>query len=440
MKFRNIIALILLAASGLGEYYVYDSLTSIDSFLKMSLGFTNAQFGLLYSFYSVANVFFFALFFAGVLVDLWGYQKSGLLFIFLCTLGAAITAFGGSPELISPSLSSWLKGAFFSDYSATFKIMAFGRMIFGIGAESLLIVIMKALVQWYGQKKVALAYACALVFYRFGAFLALNFQVKIAVRYSYQTALWIAVAVMGTSMCIYIAYLFLDHYYKPKAEINPSQEEKFRLRDIGSFPISFWSIALVCITFFGAITSFEIFDPDILKQKFGFSMEQAGFLASLLLITTMVFMPISGRMIDKKGKRASFMIYGSMIAIGALFWILFFKVPAISIIMMGLSYSLVAVSIWSSVPLVIDKRYQGTAFGILSYVQNVGLMLFPWLTGYIADMSTSKVGEKNKHDYQSVIIFFLVLMILSLIFSIFLRMKDKQSVEEGALSMEELKE
>lgn len=440
MKPRNIVALILLALSGLGEYYVYDSLTSIDSLVKSSLGFTGAQFGLLYSFYSVANVFLFVLFFAGVLVDLWGYQKSGFLFIALCTIGAAITAFGGSPNMIPETFSVWLDTALFPEYSVSFKIMAFGRMLFGVGAEALLIVIMRALVQWFGQKKVALAYAFTLVFYRFGAFLALNLQVKIALKYSYQVALWFAAIVMGICTIIYISYLFLDRYYQPKADEAPIEEEKFKFRDIAHFPISFWYITLVCITFYGALTSFEIFDPNILKHRFGLSLVQAGFLASLLLVVTMVCMPIIGRVIDQKGKRASLMVSGSLIGIIALFWILFFKIPSIGIILMGLGYSFVAVSVWASVPVVIERKCQGTAFGILSYVQNVGLMLFPWLTGYIADMYTKETHKGKVVDYYPAIVFFILLMVISLIFSILLKMKDKQSVEEGAFSMEELKE
>ena len=80
MKIVKWVALLLLAIAGFSEYYVYDSLTSIDSMVKSTLGLDAADFGLTYSFYSVANVFLGALFFAGLLIDYWGTKKSGLLF------------------------------------------------------------------------------------------------------------------------------------------------------------------------------------------------------------------------------------------------------------------------------------------------------------------------------------------------------------------------
>ncbi len=119
---------------------------------------------------------------------------------------------------------------------------------------------------------------------------------------------------------------------------------------------------------------------------------------------------------------------------------MYLPVPVISIFIIGLAYSLIATALWATVPIVIEKKCQGTAFGILSYIQNMGLMLFPWLSGYIADLYTKTVKGVRVINYHPMLTFFIIIMLASLIFSILLKVSDKQSVEEGATSMEEFKD
>lgn len=305
MSFKSWIALVLLALVGLTDYYVYDSITSIDYLVKSDLHFSSTEFGLLYSFYSVANVFFLALLIAGFLVDYWGYLFAGLLFASLCLIGTFITTVGAN-GLIPSSLYQWLSLHFFPDYSPELRVMLLGRMIFGTGSEALLIVVMKALVSWFGKRHIALAFALTIVLYRFGTFLTLNLQVKVAQKYSLQTAFWLARAVMFIGWLAYVIYIFYDHYFKPKIAELEEDDLPFKLKDVSTFPISFWYLTLICITFYGAITSFEIFDPDILKYKFNITPKQSGFLASMLMVSTMIFMPALGWFIDKMGKRQPF--------------------------------------------------------------------------------------------------------------------------------------
>lgn len=313
-------------------------------------------------------------------------------------------------------------------------------MIFGVGSEALMIVIMKALTTWFGKKHVAFAFAVALVLYRFGTFSALNMQVKIVQDHSLEGAFWFAAVVMLVGWMAYNVFLFFDRYYKPKMDDDYQEEGQFKLGSVSNFPISFWYITLICITFYGAITSFEIFDPDILKHKFNMTPQQSGFLASMLMVATMIFMPIMGFIIDKSGKRATFLVFGSAIAVVSMATFMYLPVPAISIFVIGFAYSLIATALWATVPIIIENKSQGTAFGIMSYIQNMGLMLFPWLSGYIADLYTKTVKNVKILNYHPLLIFFIITLLGSLIFSILLKLNDKKSVDEGALSMEEFKD
>ena len=44
------------------------------------------------------------------------------------------------------------------------------------------------------------------------------------------------------------------------------------LREAFSFDASFWFITLLCVTFYSAVFPFQSYAPDILFQKFGYSM------------------------------------------------------------------------------------------------------------------------------------------------------------------------
>ena len=118
------------------QYYIYDSITPIGTLLKEQLHFTGAEYGLLFSAYSAANVFLLMLLVAGVLVDKLGLKISGILYGFLCFLGAALTAVGawhGLPDLLGGGYH-WLATAFLPGWSPELKVMLLGRTIYGVGA------------------------------------------------------------------------------------------------------------------------------------------------------------------------------------------------------------------------------------------------------------------------------------------------------------------
>ena len=106
--------LIVISLAMFGNYYVYDAVSPIADLLKSQLGFSDANIGLLNAIYSVPNVIMVLV--GGIVIDRIGVKKATLLFGVLCFVGAGITAATG-----------------------TLAIMATGRLVFGIGAESLIV-------------------------------------------------------------------------------------------------------------------------------------------------------------------------------------------------------------------------------------------------------------------------------------------------------------
>ena len=73
----------------------------------------------------------------------------------------------------------------------------------------------------------------------------------------------------------------------------------------------------------------------------------------------------------------------------------FTNVVAIAtIVILGIAFSLVPASMWPSLPKIIDEKYLGSAYGLIFYIQNIGLLLVPMLIGYALSVSNPGVAEQ----------------------------------------------
>lgn len=419
------------------QYYIYDSVTPLASMIKTQLDFTGAEYGLLFSAYSAANVFLFMLLLSGVLVDKIGIKLSGVIYGFLCVLGAALTALGAMDNLenIIGPVYGFIDNIPPGNWTAELKIMLLGRTIFGIGAEAVLVVNNKVLAKWFLGKELAFAYGVNLTIMRLGTFLALNLQAPIANRFSLISSLWFAAFVMGSGLVMFVFYMLMekvDENKQPDTPKKEEEEEEFHLREAFTFDSSFWFITLLCVTFYSAVFPFQAYAPDLLIQKFGYSAVKAGFVASMLIFGTMIFTPIFGWFVDKYGKRGTLMIYGSLLLIPCHLALGLTHIPPIiPIFIVGISLSLVPAALWAAIPMMVKDNKLGTAFGIVGWVQNVGLMLFPWIAGKIADANTvTKIidgAEKSVVDYTDTMIMFAMLGIVGVIFAIALKRADRKN-------------
>lgn len=428
---------------GLATYYIYDSITPLATLMKEELGLSGADYGLLFSAYSAANVFLLMVVVAGILVDRLGLRVSGIIYGFLCLLGAGLTAVGASGSLadwLGPAYDT-LSAAFPSGWSAELKIMLLGRTLYGVGAEAVIIVSNKVIARWFLGRELAFAYGMNVTIMRLGTFLALNTQAPVANAWGMVPALWFAVAVMAAGYAAFFAYLRTDRSASGSGSSEMSTRETetsgeaFRWRDVFTFQTSFWLIALLCVTFYSAVFPFQSYAPDILVQKFGYSTTLAGTLSSMLILGTMIFTPIFGWFVDRFGRRATLMIWGAFLLIPChlLLGLTHFP-PMVLIFLVGISLSLVPAALWAAVPMLVEEKRLGTAFGMIALVQNVGLLVFPYLAGKIADAHTRVVhspglDDTTVVDYTMTMLMFAGLGIVALFSALALKRMDARRTE-----------
>src|SRR5271170_5336672 len=143
------LVLLFVSLTMFGSYYAYDALSPLADVLKQQLGFSDSNIGLLQAIYSFPNIFTVVI--GGFIIDRIGLRRSLMIFAALCLIGPAITAAAGQ---------LWL--------------MATGRLIFGMGAESLIVAVTAALARWFKGKELSFAFGINLTIARLGSFAALN--------------------------------------------------------------------------------------------------------------------------------------------------------------------------------------------------------------------------------------------------------------------------
>lgn len=423
------------------NYYAYDAVSSIKSVMQSELGVTSTQYGVFVSFYSVPNTFLLMTVFGGIFLDRYGIRKTGFLFTLFCALGVLLTAYGTSDAYRAGGLGYSLFNSFLPSYSPQLKMMLLGRLLYGLGAETSIVVINKILVKWFKGKELSFAFAVNLALARIGTAAALILSpVFEDSKAGWSLAVWVAAMLMGIGFLFYLIYMFYDKKYTPKEQTGSllDADEKFKFSDITGLlkNKAFIYISLLCVTFYSAVFPFQAYCPDFLHNKFGVSLKTSGALSSMIIWGTIVFTPIFGFLVDKKGKRATLMFYGSgMLLVAHLVLSLTSITPYLAMFIIGIGFSLVPAAMWPGVARIVEEKRLGTAYGIMTSIQNIGLWGFPIMAGMILDKVnpgiTPEMVSAGTHslNYTYTILMFAGLGLLGLMFAYLLKREDALSYD-----------
>lgn len=419
---------LFISLSMFGNYYIYDSISPLADLLKTQLGFSDANIGLLNAIYSFPNIIMVLI--GGIIIDRIGTRKAVFIFTFLVMLGSLLTA---------------IKGDIF--------VMAAGRLLFGLGAESMIVAITTIIARWFKGKELSFAFGLNLTLARLGSFMALNSPMWAKQHYDYwQNPLWIAFYAGISALFFISVYFVIDFFSSKKYELPPEgNQDEIVIKEIFSFGKAFWFISALCVTFYSAMFPFQTFAIKFFQEVHKTSREVGGNLSSILTLSAMLFTPLFGLLADRIQKKSLLMMFGSFLIV-PVYLIMAYKVdlatpfglsgnlninidffdihtsiPAYLIIpmsMMGIAFSLIPAVMWPYVALVVNSSKLGTAYGLMTMIQNIGLFLFNILIGFSNDLF--KASAENPSGYIPGMWIFSILGFSGLFFSYLLRKEEKR--------------
>ena len=400
------------------NYYFYDAFSTLKDLLTSEFNFTNTQYGLFVSFYSVPNTFLLMAVIGGMILDRLGIRRTGFMFIFFMAFGAMLTAYGASTYYGQGGIGHEFMSSIIPKYSPELKMMLLGRFFYGLGAETSIVVLAKILVKWFKGKDLALAFGIKVGFGRLGTFLALNLSPRLAQEgATLDTAVWFAGVLVCMGLLGFVIYMLLD--VKLDRQIRQDkllgEDERFSIRDVLDLLTNraYIYIMLLCVTFYSAVFPFVAFAPDFFLNKFGMSLTESGRITSLLPLGTMLFTPLFGFLIDRRGRAASAMILGALVLVLVHFTFALTSLqPHFFMILLGVSFSLVPAAMWPSMVKLVREKEIGTAYGLMYSVQNLGLWGIPILAGMILD--NTNPGNPEVLNYTPTLLMFAGLGLLGL--------------------------
>ena len=410
--FYRWMVLFFLSIAMFGNYYVFDSISLVADQLKTQLNFSDFDIGQMYSYYSIAAII--VLIFGGILVDKWGTKKSAIVFAIICTVSGFLTAFGSN-----------------------LYVMLAGRFLLGIGSEPLIVAVTVAIAKWFKGKQLSFALGINLFLARAGTYAVDNSPSVFSGVYSggYEGPLILA-AVVGTLAFIgIIIYAILEHRGEKLFVLGEgASTDKLNVKDFFKFNKSFWYITLLCVTFYSAIFPFRAFAIKFFMETHDISREMAGSLISWLPLAAMFATPLVGLLVDYIGKRALLMYFGSILLLPVYLLMGYTDISLyVPIIMMGVAFSLIPAVMWPSVAYIVEEKRLGSAYALMTLIQQIGMALFPLIIGAANDYSGA--SATNPEGYHLGMWIFSILGVLGIVFAYLLRKSETgpngHGLEEG---------
>ncbi len=399
-KLYRWIVLVFVSLAMFGNYYVYDCIAPIADLLSKQLGFSDRNIGWLQGIYSLPNVIMVLV--GGVIVDRIGTRKAIFLFGSICFLGAVLTVVSGRLAL-----------------------MLSGRLVFGLGAESLIVAITTAIAKWFRGKELSFAFGINLMIARFGSLLAQWSPTWARGAYNtWRTPLLISVGFGTFCVTAAVGYWILEARADKQYQVGQSgPTDKVVFKDVYTFGTSYWYIVTLCVVFYSAIFPFETFAYKFFIDAHHVDREIAGRLVGMLTLFTMFGTPLFGLFADKIGKRALLMMFGSLLLIPVYLMMGYTQVSLyVPMAMMGVAFSLIPAVMWPSVAYIVGQSKLGTAYGLMTMIQNIGLFGFNVLIGWANDYSHA--SETNPAGYRLGMWIFSILGFLGVLFAFLLRQRE----------------
>ncbi|HTW37619.1 MAG TPA: MFS transporter [Steroidobacteraceae bacterium] len=384
-------ALGLAALAIFASYYESDAIGPIADLLLRQRGFTQSQIGDLTAVISLPNIPLAVI--NGVLIDRYGPARITLWAAIIGLAGAVLTAVGSPYELM------WS-----------------GRLIFGVSEGAIFISLVAGLAQWFARSGVALATALFLSLARVGSF-SLDVSptwARSLYEAGWQPPLWLGAAITLVGLVAALALYLIEPWRRRTVPKRSARPEVLDWSALLRFDLSYWYILGLHVLYAAVFFPFrQTYAIEYFQHVKGLTLQQAGSVNSGVFAAAIFATPLFGLLADRFGHRALMLSFGTLL-LPVTFAVLGLTdlSPWISTVLMGVSFALVPAIIWPATTLIVEPRRLGTALGVITLLQNLGLWGSNRLAGWLADRAGA--GPAHPQGYAVMLWFFGLLSLTAL--------------------------
>ncbi|MDE6717580.1 MAG: MFS transporter, partial [Muribaculaceae bacterium] len=422
----------------------------LQSYVQTEKGWDPQTWGNFFGSETFLNVFVFFLIFAGIILDKMGVRFTAILSGAVMVVGGLINWYAMTDTFAQSGLARWFDGIlnipdawwnitpWVVGMPASAKLATIGFMIFGCGIEMAGITVSRGIVKWFEGKEMALAMGCEMAIARLGVavvFFGSPWIVQLGGVIDVARPVAFACLLVCIGLICFVTYTFMDKKLENEKGSNGEvKDDPFKISDLKYIFSSqvFWIVSLLCVLYYSAIFPFQNYAGLMLQCNLGITEKEAGLIFFVFPIGAAAITPVLGNYLDRKGKGATMLIFGSLLMIlchSTFAYILpLFKgevagfiIAYAAIVLLGISFALVPASLWPSVPKLIQPKLLGSAYAVIFWIQNIGLYGFRKGIGSILESSNKGVSNPLDYNYTVTMTVFVGLGVAALIFALWLK-------------------
>ncbi|CDS07839.1 hypothetical protein LRAMOSA01788 [Lichtheimia ramosa] len=388
------VALLRAVFLAVGSHFAAHTLGAMKNIIKEDFGISNSQYGAIQSSVSIVNTVLPV--FGGIVLDSFGTAFGSIATTILITVGNVLVAF--------------------STGNKSLPTMIIGRVLYGIGSGTVVIVQETILSQWFKGPSLAAVIALMMTVSRLASFAAQATVIPIANQFGwYGYGFWFSAFLCIFSLVINLLYLTLFRNVSGVRNQTTNNNSALRRKKTFSWtkllylPHCYWLIAVMEFLLGGGWGCFLHINSEFVKMRFGYDNARAAATGSIAQLLPVFLMPLLGLCVDRFGKR-TWMITGSGVTflVSLLLLNYTYIAPVVGMLFFSISLALGPVGLVSSVPIILPMSLVGTGMGLVKSSTNIGASLFDIATGLLQDMD-------DHQGYDGVMNFFIGVGVLSII-------------------------
>ncbi len=288
-------------------------------------------------------------------------------------------------------------GTLLVGFGPDLRILWLGRIIAGIGALTLSVLLPKFLSQWFQKKELGLAMGIFNTGVPLGSIICFGLFGRMGSLWGWR----VPILLTGIYSLI-TAILFLSFYQLPSSQTLENEKQGGFCKSLKEMGYPIWWVGLSWLWFNAAFISFATFAPNFFLQK-GYTIEQGGFLTGIPLLGSLLLSTPMGYLIDRF-RHQEWLIGIGGIALSILALSFNFSSSFLLLVtFMGIFSSMIPAPIYSLPPEILKPENVGLGFGVISTCSSLGLFLSPYLVGKVRDLTGSDLG-----GFYSISLFFLL--------------------------------